>query len=327
MDDYPQAMDCKPPALLRSGHVQTLLSSSLARGFGNAGRALLERAETLIVQSRAGVRLQAIANLEFPGAPVVILVHGWLGRADSPYVRRTADALHAAGFNVIRLLLRDHGDTAALNEDLFNAARIEEVVDACSYLAAEYGQHGAGLMGFSLGGNFALRVAAHADCHPGLSACFAVCPVVDPGASADELDRGWPAYRWYFVRKWRQAFAEKQAAFPARYDFSALKNKHLVADLTDYLVRHYTPFTSTAEYYSHYTLTPDWLAGIRMNVLVLSAADDPVIPLRTLDPLRTIPRGRFDLSPLGGHCAFIENYRLKSALDAYTVDYFQRLLA
>ena len=99
----------------------------------------------------------------------------------------------------------------------------------------------------------------------------------------------------------------------------------LVNDLTEYLVERYTPFDSTREYYSHYTLTNEKLAAVRMNTRILSAADDPVIPVRTLDPLRTIANGDFDLSDMGGHCAFIEDYRLRSALDAYTVDYFQRL--
>ena len=318
-------MRLKPPVLLRSPHLQTLLSSRLVSGFSNAGQTLLARAQTVVVPCRNGARLQALANLEFPGAPLVIVIHGWLGRADSPYVCRTADALHGAGFNVARLQLRDHGGTAALNLELFNAARIDEVVDGCNYLVSRYGQHGAGLMGFSLGGNFALRVAAHPDCDPGISACFAVCPVVDPQTSADAIDSGWPAYRWYFVRKWREAFVEKQAAFPDHYDFSALAGMGRVADLTDYLVERYTPYDNPDDYYSHYTLTADKLAGLKMNTLVLSAVDDPVIPVHTLGPLRTLPNGHFELSELGGHCAFIENYRLESALDTYTVRYFRRL--
>ena len=105
MDTQSRFMQFDPPLLLRSPHMQTLLSSRLVRGFSSAAQALLERAETIIVPCRDGVRLQALANLDFPDAPMVIVVHGWLGRADSPYVRRTADALHGAGFNVARLLL------------------------------------------------------------------------------------------------------------------------------------------------------------------------------------------------------------------------------
>lgn len=327
MDAQSQPLYFKPPALLRSPHVQTLLSSRLVRGFSRAGNELFERAEPLVIPCRDGIRLQALANVEYPQAPVVIVIHGWLGRADSPYVCRSADALHDAGFNVVRLLLRDHGGTAGLNEDLFNAARIDEVVDACNYLVRHYGQHGAGLMGFSLGGNFALRVAGHPACDTGITACFPVCPVVDPQTSAAAIDAGWPTYRWYFVSKWREAFVEKQSAFPDLYDFRALERMRSVADLTDYLVDRYTPYDSTEEYYSHYTLTADKLAGVQMNVLILSAADDPVIPVHTLAPLRTLANGQFDLSDMGGHCAFIENYRLRSALDTYSVNYFRRALA
>lgn len=318
-------MNLNPPPLLRSPHMQSLLSSRLARGFNGAGLALLRRATAITVPCRDGIRLQAIANVDRPGAPLVIVVHGWLGQADSPYVCRAADALYRAGFNVARLLLRDHGGTAALNEELFNAARIDEVVDACRYLAASYGQAGTGLMGFSLGGNFALRVAAHPERGPGFGACLAVCPVLDPAATADALDTGWAAYRAYFVSNWRAAFAEKQAAFPERYDFTALRDMNSIAELTDELVECHTPFADATEYYSHYTLTAEMLGAIDVNVRVLSAADDPVIPVTTLGPLRALHEDAFDLSPRGGHCAFIENYRLHSALDDYAVSYLSRL--
>jgi predicted alpha/beta-fold hydrolase len=318
-------MEFRPPRLLRSPHVQTLLSSRLVRGFDTTGFDLLQRAATLTLECRDAVRLQAVVNADRTGAPLVIVVHGWLGRADSPYVRRASTALYRAGFNVARLLLRDHGDTAGLNPELFNAARIDEVVDACNLLAARHGSAGTGLMGFSLGGNFSLRVAAHPDCSPAMRACLAVCPVVDPATSAAALDAGWAPYRWYFVRKWREAFAAKAAAFPGRYDFSATRRMDRIGALTDYLVERYTPFANAADYYAHYTLTPARLAPIVMQTRVLATADDPVIPLATVEPLRGANGGLVELSARGGHCAFIENYGLRSALDAYAVRYFQRL--
>ena len=319
-------MDFHPPLFLRSPHLQTLLSSRLMRAFDTTGLELLGRSETVTVPCRDDVRLQAVVNADRPNAPLVIVVHGWLGRADSPYVCRASDALYQAGFNVARLLLRDHGGTAALNVELFNAARIDEVVDGCNFLAERYGQKGAGLMGFSLGGNFALRVSAYPGRSAAIQACFAVCPVIDPASSATALDGGWKAYRWYFVSNWREHFAQKQAAFPDRYDFAPAQRMNSVGELTDFLVARYTPFADAAEYYSHYTLTPEKLAPIDIDARILSTADDPVIPMATLDALRAVNGQLVDLSPFGGHCAFIENYRLRSALDAYAVDYFRRLL-
>ena len=64
MDTQSRFMQFDPPPLLRSPHMQTLLSSRLVRGFSSAGQALLERAETIIVPCGEGVRLQALANMD-----------------------------------------------------------------------------------------------------------------------------------------------------------------------------------------------------------------------------------------------------------------------
>jgi hypothetical protein len=140
-------MEFRPHRLLRSPHLQTLLSSRIVRGGDGVGADLHQRAEPVVLEARDGARLQALVDPpRGTGAnePLVVVIHGWLGRADSPYVRRAASALHAAGFRVARLHLRDHGDTAHLNEELFNAARITEVVDVCNALASRYGAEGAG---------------------------------------------------------------------------------------------------------------------------------------------------------------------------------------
>lgn len=320
-------MDFRPHPLLRSPHLQTLLSSRLARAGDGIGMELLQRAETVTLPCRDGVRLQALVNRApgspQPGRPLIVLIHGWLGRADSPYVRRASTALHHAGFDVARLLLRDHGGTAHLNEGLFNAGCLDEVVDACNALVQRYRPAWAGLMGFSLGGNFVLRLAAEAQIFAHFRTALAVCPVLDPGAAVYELDRGWAAYRHYFLGKWRRAFAEKQAAFPHLYDFSDARRLSLVSTLTDYFVSRHTPYRDAPEYYAQYTLADDLGAHLRMPVRVLAAEDDPVVPAE--HARRLLARHGADVVTLvrhGGHCGFIEDLRLTSALDRYATDFF-----
>ena len=70
----------------------------------------------------------------------------------------TAHALQNAGFHVARLTLRDHGGTADLNEGLFHSAMTDEVVAAAEFIMDDFGCNTAGLVGFSMGGNFALRL-------------------------------------------------------------------------------------------------------------------------------------------------------------------------
>lgn len=319
-------MEYTPHPLLRSPHLQTLLSSRLVRGRDSLGRALLDTAESLTLTCRDGIRLQAVITPALaPGAPLVVLLHGWLGCADSPYLRRTAAALHAEGFTVARLLLRDHGGTAALNAEMFNAARIDEVVDACNALAERFGT-GAALMGFSLGGNFVLRLAAHAELSAAFRTALAVCPVLDPAAAVDQLDRGFAGYRHYFMHKWRRAFAEKEAAFPERYQFDGVRRLTYVSTLTDYLVTRHTPYRDAGEYYGHYTLTGELTGALRIPVRILATEDDPVVPAAHARALLSSAADIVTLTRYGGHCAFIEDLRLGSALDRYAAGFFAAAL-
>jgi len=316
----------RPHFLLRSPHMQTLLSTRLVRRRDGVGVSLLRAAETVTVPCRDGIRLQALLNRADDGVadgPLIVLIHGWLGRADSPYLRRAAAALHAAGFSVARLLLRDHGGTAHLNEALFHAGRIDEVVDACNWLAGHHGGARCGLMGFSLGGNFVLRLAAHPQTSARFRTALAVCPVLDPAAAVANLDRGWIGYQRYFLGKWRKAFAEKAAAFPGRYDFSAAARLSRVDTLTDYFVTRFTEFRDAREYYARYTLTRNLARSLRMPVQILAAEDDPVIPAEHFRMLAASDGADFvTLTRHGGHCAFIQDFRLSSPVEAHAVKLF-----
>ena len=201
-----------PPVGLRSPHVQTMLARIPAKP-GDAPAQL----KNVILECRDNVRLKARVSSMPQGTPLIIIVHGWLGDSASWYVRRTARALRANGFGVACLLLRDHGGTASYNRDMFNSARLREVLDACNALVEQCDPAAAGIMGFSLGGNFAVRIASHADLDRRLAACLAVSPVIDPAATVRAIDTGWLLYRKWFVDKWRLALREKQAAFPDQY--------------------------------------------------------------------------------------------------------------
>ncbi|MXY57930.1 MAG: alpha/beta fold hydrolase, partial [Gammaproteobacteria bacterium] len=163
-----------PPVGLASPHLQTILARIPAK----TGDAPSLRLENATLECRDNARLEARVSTAPAGAPLVTVIHGWLGDSGSWYVQRTVRALKASGFRVACLLLRDHGGTASCNREMFNSARIGEVLDACNTLVEQYSPASAGIMGFSLGGNFALRLACHADLDHRLVACLAVSPVI-----------------------------------------------------------------------------------------------------------------------------------------------------
>ena len=60
----------------------------------------------------------------------MVLLHGWEGSAESLYVLSLAQLLYQQGFEIVRLNLRDHGETHHLNRELFHSCRLPEVVGA-----------------------------------------------------------------------------------------------------------------------------------------------------------------------------------------------------
>ena len=314
-----------PPPLLRSPHVQTVLSRWRPQR-GELGA----NTEEVVLHCAQGVRLKAYltpaARGSAPaagGAPLAIIIHGWLGCERSSYVRCTAAVLHAQGYAVARLLLRDHGDSAGLNQEMFNSARIGEVVDACNLLIERAAAPAGAIVGFSLGGNFALRLGCHERLHKHLLACLAISPVIQPAATVRAIDAGWAAYRLWFVRYWRRALAAKQAAFPAEYDdLDSAMQLSTVAGITDYLVDRYLPFSSSRDYYARYDLRGDALAKLRIPARIVAALDDPVIPGAGFHAIARAAPLELELNPHGGHCGFVANWQLGSYLDAALTRFF-----
>ena len=125
--------------------------------------------EEILLDCGDGVRLQSFyadparAGIARVGRTAV-LVHGWEGNAESLYILSLGQQLFERGFDVLRLNLRDHGDTHHLNRELFHSCRLPEVVGAVRCPAGAVAGKPLRLVGFSLGGNFMLRVggAEHA---------------------------------------------------------------------------------------------------------------------------------------------------------------------
>ena len=306
------AADYQPPKWLRNPHLQSVLSSStLRRRRGlralNASGALTTEH---IFDGGGGVRLQgwhsAIPGSEARG--LALLLHGWEGSVDSSYMRMTAARLLEAGFEVVRLNFRDHGDTHHLNEGLFHSNLLDEVVHAAGDVANRFPARRMVVAGYSLGGNFALRLALRAPAAGlALARAVAVCPVLDPAATMTEMERGQPLYHWYFQRKWRTSLERKRELFPALHGYDQDVLSKSLRELTDWLVERHTDFGSLEDYFNGYAIAGDRLAGLQVPADILMAEDDPVIPYGTFKDWQLPAHAHLEIAPWGGHCGFIEN--------------------
>lgn len=258
-----------------------------------------------------GVRLQCFRSspVNGSGIPAVVL-HGWEGSAESLYVLSLAQQLYERGFDVVRLNLRDHGATHHLNRELFHSCRLPEVIGAMRSLQGLFPGKLVYLVGFSLGGNFLLRVASDTAGDPNLriGKVIAVSPVLDPGETLIALERGIPGYQLYFIRKWMRSLLKKQAAWPADYDFGRFDRFTNLRRMTMELIRHFTEFPSLDDYLNGYSITGDRLAALDVPASIITSLDDPIIPAHSIERLACPPSLRLTVTRYGGHCGFLEHW-------------------
>ncbi|MEO7149093.1 MAG: alpha/beta fold hydrolase [Rhodanobacteraceae bacterium] len=320
-----------PSRLLRNPHVQSVLaSSSLRRMLLHRRSAAVERdAKEVTLDGGDGVRLLGFHTpqsvLPAPRG-LAVMFHGWEGSARSTYVLQTGGRLLAEGWDLFRLNFRDHGGTHDLNRGIFHSCLIDEVTAAVGDIARRFPQRPLALIGYSLGGNFALRVALRARALGiPLSRVLAVCPVVCPhqGLAAIESSRWF--YHAYFMHKWRLSLKRKQRAFPGEPLFEPQQLHGSLRELTRALVLRHTDFGSLDNYLDGYSIAGDRLASLEVPASILTSRDDPVIPVADFERMQLPPSAELTIVQHGGHCGFIRDLGMSSFAEDYIVEGLTRL--
>lgn len=324
----------KPAPLLTGGQRQTLYPRfgpmRYTSRWGN--RQLARKAQEIIIPAGDGIRLHCLLNRQLKPnrkpkpAPLIIMIHGWLGSSQSIYLAGTAHKLHQAGYHVVRLHLRDHGPSYHLNKTLFNAARIDEVFHAIRYIREHIEHKALGLLGYSLGGNFALRLANASQREQlGLDHVISICPVLNPKTAGDSIVNQ-PLYHQYFVKAWKEVFAIKHQLYRNFIDPVVFTLQDYNA-LTEHFVEHHTPFEHVDQYYQHYTIERDILQSLTVKTHAIIALDDPILPVPDfVHQLTSDDHLQLEITDTGGHCGFQKNWFGKSWIDHRVIEIFDHYL-
>jgi len=316
-----------PPRLLRNPHTQSILNSiKLRRPLVNhRSRDMRNAAVSHILDCGEGVRLQGY----FSGHPpdtrdLCILIHGWEGSSESSYLLSAAGALWDEGVDVFRLNMRDHGPTHHLNEGLFHSCRIDEIVGAVLRIGDTFPHKRLFLAGFSLGGNFALRVAAKAPAAGiQLDKTVAVCPVLYPPNTLHAMETGLQIYHLYFMKKWRDSLRIKRKYFPRLKGLERISGFKTISDMTAYFVKNFTDFPDMMTYLKGYAITGQALENLCIPSVIIASMDDPIIPAKDLAHLASPDCLKIKTTQYGGHCGFLKNFYLHSWADRRIIELFQ----
>ena len=304
---------CHPPTLLRNPYLQSLLASKNVRSWG--GSEVRRNAREIVLTIDDSIRLLAYYTAFRSGTPkgIVVFLHGWEGSVDSAYIIATSAILYQSGYSIFRINYRDHGHSHHLNQGLFLASRLTEVFEAVKWGAQSGGNIPAFLIGFSLGGNFAMRIGRHCRHDPikNLKHIIAISPVLNPSKTTSIIDNT-HLIRNYFLKKWRRSLSKKQRLYPKHYHFEDIIKFNSIWKITEKLIQRYSGFPNANAYFNAYTIDYGLLQSLKIPTTVITSMDDPIIPIEDFDALNQMDMLRLAIQRFGGHNGFISGWLLKS---------------
>ena len=251
----------------------------------------------------SGDRLAARYHPAVGAAPAVILVPGLTGCEASRHVLQAASAFLAAGHPAIRLNLRGSPPGRALARGHYHMDRVRDLADAClaaADLDPAIGERGVVVLGYSMGGALALRLAAAPYLPATVRAAVSISAPLDLAAAADRIahPRNRLYERWLLARLreetepvWRRApAAVRDAVAAARH----------IRDFDDALTAGEAGFRDAADYYASCSPARS-LGALRVPALIVHADDDPWVPPPSV---AASSRLRVVVTRGGGHVGF-----------------------
>lgn len=272
--------------------------------------------------------VQVLAHENHTGdesAPTLIILHGLAASSTAPYVRRSTKLALAAGFNVLRPNVRNCGGTEHLSPTLYHSGLtidlhriVDELAPAPIYI-----------LGFSMGGNIALKLAGEwgDDPPPHVRAICGISVPIRLDLCVRELGRLINrVYEVRFLKMLRLTFRKKQQLMPELYGKYAVDRVQSIYEFDDFITAPVFGFRDADDYYER-TSCVRFLPRVRIPSLLIQADDDPFIPPIAYDtpvfegnPYINLLRTRH-----GGHVAFLSRRSPRFWAEQQALEFFANL--
>jgi predicted alpha/beta-fold hydrolase len=241
----------------------------------------------------------------------VILVHGLEGSSESRYIKGISARAWAAGCNVVRMNMRNCGNTDDLTPTLYHSGLSGDVGAVIRHYASRYGVERVGLVGYSMGGNLVLKLAGEWGTAVPLCGVATVCPAIDLAAGSNALHE--PAnrlYEWHFLRGLMRRYRRKAALYPHIYETRGIGPIRSLRQFDNDIVARYCGFSDADDYY-YRAASARVVDKIAVPTLIVRAVDDPFV--RMLEETRAALLGNPKIflveTQHGGHCAYLSRDR------------------
>ena len=301
----------EPRRGLTNGHLQTILGNYLPRPEFPCESV----SEPVEVDAADGSRVMCYCDWQpetvRASRLTIILVHGLEGSSESRYIKGIAGRAWAAGCNVIRMNMRNCGDTDELTPTLYHSGLSADVGAVMRHYATHYGLERVALVGYSMGGNLVLKLAGEWGAARPLVAVATVCPAIDLAAGSDALHEPINrVYEWHFLRGLMRRYRRKAALYPHIYAANGIGPIRSLRQFDDQVVARHCGFRDADDYY-YRAASARVVDKIAVPTLIIRAVDDPFVRMlkETRDALLANPNVLLVETEHGGHCAYLSRDR------------------
>ncbi len=252
----------------------------------------------------------------------IVFLHGLEGSADAGYIASFAQEALLRGFGVHRLNLRTCGGTEELCETMYHSGLTSDT----RFVLERLQNRGLGpnfLVGFSLGGNVALKLAGELGPTDLLAGICAISTPIDLAACVRSMDKPWNRlYARRFLDRLRGRVRRKSRLDPHLYTPTGLDEVRTIWEFDDRFTAPLFGFGSAANYYATQSAVR-YLDEIQIPALVITAKDDPLVPFHVYShpAFRSNPHISLIATEYGGHLGFISRQRPRFWLDAFALNW------
>jgi len=246
-----------------------------------------------------------IAGDELPeSAPLLVILHGLEGSAESSYARMLMLAALDVGWRSCVLHFRDCGDYRNRLPRRYHAGETNDLRYFLSTLGAAVGPLMA--VGYSLGGNVLLKYLGESADRTRLRAATAVCVPLNLHVCADALNTGFSKlYQRYLLKRMKKSVTRKFDRYTAAFDWSRAMAARTFGEFDDAVTAPLHGFASMEDYYDRCSST-HFLKTIERPTLIINALDDPFMtPAVIPQESRLSDNVQMEVASAGGHVGFV----------------------
>ncbi len=244
-------------------------------------------------------------------APLLVILHGLEGSADSSYARMLMEAAFERGWRACVLHFRDCGDYRNRLPRRYHAG---ETNDLRHFLNELQGQRDASgnpgpllAVGYSLGGNVLLKYLGESKSETPLAAATAVSVPLDLHVCAEALDTGFSRYyQSYLLKRMKSSVTRKFDRHTAAFDWDRAMNSRTFAEFDDSVTAPLHGFDGKQDYYDRCS-SMHFLHSIERSTLIINALDDPFMSPEVIPGAERLSQDiTLEISEHGGHVGFID---------------------